>query len=202
MELCEKLQELRKQRGLTQEELAERIYVSRAAVSKWESGRGYPSIDSLKILSQFYGITVDELLSDEELLAVAEKNRLQRERGLRGMVFSALDMCAVILPFLPIFADRDGDTMRSVSLVSMVHLQPYMKLSLLVAVLVMALYGAFTLAMRNCQAAFWMKCKSKISVALSAVAGALFILSLQPYPAVLMFALTGIKLLILLPKRR
>ena len=182
--------------------MAERIYVSRAAVSKWESGRGYPSIDSLKILSQFYGITVDELLSDEELLAVAEKNRLQRERGLRGMVFSALDMCAVILPFLPIFADRDGDTMRSVSLVSMVHLQPYMKLSLLVAVLVMALYGAFTLAMRNCQAAFWMKCKSKISVALSAVAGALFILSLQPYPAVLMFALTGIKLLILLPKRR
>ena len=118
------------------------------------------------------------------------------------MVFSALDMCTVILPFLPIFADRDGDTMRSVSLVSMVHLQPYMKLSLLVAVLVMALYGAFTLAMRNCQAAFWMKCKSKISIALSAVAGALFILSLQPYPAVLMFALTGIKLLILLPKRR
>ena len=202
MELCEKLQELRKQRGLTQEELAERIYVSRAAVSKWESGRGYPSIDSLKILSQFYGITVDELLSDEELLAVAEKNRLHRERGLRGMVFSALDMCAVILPFLPIFADRDGEMMRSVSLVSMVHLQPYMKLSLLVAVLVMALYGAFTLAMRNCQAAFWMKCKSKISVALSAVAGALFILSLQPYPAVLMFALTGIKLMILLPKRR
>ena len=44
MEFNEKLQELRKQRGLTQEELAERLYVSRTAISKWESGRGYPNI--------------------------------------------------------------------------------------------------------------------------------------------------------------
>ena len=41
MEFNEKLQELRKQRGLTQEELAEKLYVSRTAISKWESGRGY-----------------------------------------------------------------------------------------------------------------------------------------------------------------
>jgi len=46
MEFNEKLQELRKQRGLTQEELAEKLYVSRTAISKWESGRGYPNIES------------------------------------------------------------------------------------------------------------------------------------------------------------
>ena len=46
MEFHEKLQELRKQKGLTQEELAESLYVSRTAISKWESGRGYPNIDS------------------------------------------------------------------------------------------------------------------------------------------------------------
>ena len=54
MEFSEKLQELRKNRGLTQEELAEALFVSRTAVSKWESGRGYPSIESLKEISKFF----------------------------------------------------------------------------------------------------------------------------------------------------
>ena len=54
MEFNEKLQELRKQRGLTQEELAEKLYVSRTAISKWESGRGYPNIESLKAIAKFF----------------------------------------------------------------------------------------------------------------------------------------------------
>lgn len=54
MEFCEKLQELRKSRGLTQEELAEKLYVSRTAISKWESGRGFPSIDSVRAISKFF----------------------------------------------------------------------------------------------------------------------------------------------------
>ena len=51
MEFHEKLQELRKNSGLTQEELAEILYISRTAISKWESGRGYPSIESLRGIS-------------------------------------------------------------------------------------------------------------------------------------------------------
>ena len=61
MEFNEKLQELRKSKGLTQEELAEALYVSRTAILKWESGRGYPSIDSLKEISKFFSVTIDEL---------------------------------------------------------------------------------------------------------------------------------------------
>ena len=57
MEFNEKLQELRKQKGLTQEELAELLYVSRTAISKWESGRGYPNIDSLKAIARFLKMT-------------------------------------------------------------------------------------------------------------------------------------------------
>ena len=52
MEFNEKLQELRKQKGLTQEAMAELLFVSRTAVSKWESGRGYPGIDSLKAIAK------------------------------------------------------------------------------------------------------------------------------------------------------
>ena len=73
MEFCEKLQELRKNRGLTQEELAEALYVSRTAISKWESGRGYPSIDSLKEISCYFSVTIDDLLSADKLITIAEK---------------------------------------------------------------------------------------------------------------------------------
>ena len=78
MEFNEKLQELRKQKGLTQEELAEILFVSRTAVSKWESGRGYPNIDSLKAIAKFFQVTVDELLSGEELLTIAENDQKQK----------------------------------------------------------------------------------------------------------------------------
>ena len=66
MELSEKLQELRKEKGLTQEELAEALFVSRTAISKWESGRGVPNIESLKAISKFFSVSIDELLSGEE----------------------------------------------------------------------------------------------------------------------------------------
>ena len=54
MEFNQKLQELRRQRGITQEELASELYVSRTAISKWELGKGYPSIDSLKAISKYF----------------------------------------------------------------------------------------------------------------------------------------------------
>lgn len=78
MEFNEKLQEFRKQKGLTQVELAELLYVSRTAISKWESGRGFPNIESLKAISKFFSVSLDELLSGEEILAIAEKDRKEK----------------------------------------------------------------------------------------------------------------------------
>jgi len=81
MEFCEKLQLLRKGRGLTQEELAEALFVSRTAVSKWESGRGYPSIDSLKEISCFFSVTIDDLLTAEKAISIAEKENRSNLRA-------------------------------------------------------------------------------------------------------------------------
>ena len=72
MEFNEKLQQLRTGKNLTQEQLAEQLYVSRTAISKWESGKGYPNIESLKCISKFFSVTIDELLSGEELITLAE----------------------------------------------------------------------------------------------------------------------------------
>lgn len=66
MKLDEKLIHLRKEKGITQLELAEAVNVSRQAVSKWESGGGIPSTENLLGLSELYGVPVDYLLNEEE----------------------------------------------------------------------------------------------------------------------------------------
>ena len=82
MEFSEKIQELRNKNKLTQEQFAEKLYVSRTAVSKWESGKGYPSIDSLKYISKTFNISIDELLSIEEIIDIAKKeNTYNLESG-------------------------------------------------------------------------------------------------------------------------
>ena len=88
MEFHEKLQELRKQKNLTQEELSEILFVSRTAISKWESGRGYPSIDSLKAIAEFFGVTIDELLSNRELICMAEKDSHQKTQHAIGLGYN------------------------------------------------------------------------------------------------------------------
>ena len=65
MSLAEKLVALRKQKGLTQMDLAEQLNVSRQAISRWEVGAAVPSIDNLRILSDIYEISVDYLLDDD-----------------------------------------------------------------------------------------------------------------------------------------
>lgn len=64
MNLSAKLTSLRKQKGLTQMDLAEKLNMSRQAISRWEVGTAVPSTDNLKVLSELYGVTVDYLLND------------------------------------------------------------------------------------------------------------------------------------------
>ncbi len=66
MNLAEKLIALRKQNNLTQMDLAEKLNVSRQAVSRWEVGSVKPNMDSLKVLSELYGVTIDYLLNDAD----------------------------------------------------------------------------------------------------------------------------------------
>ncbi len=97
MEPHKKLQALHHQKGWTQAELAQRLYVSHTAVSKWESVRGIPGIDSLKGISQVFDISIDSLLSGEELLTLAETDRRQSTARLR------LKCGALVLLYLGFF---------------------------------------------------------------------------------------------------
>lgn len=68
MTLADKLKEARKNAGLTQIELAEKLCVSRQAVTKWETGNGMPDVENLRILSKVLNVNIDFLLDDEEIL--------------------------------------------------------------------------------------------------------------------------------------
>ena len=116
MEFHEKLQELRKGRGLTQEELAEALYVSRTAISKWESGRGYPSIDSLKEISSYFSVTIDELLSSDRLLSIAEKENKANLQNMCDILFGMIDVCSFMLIALPLYPNMVNGYIYSVNL--------------------------------------------------------------------------------------
>ncbi len=68
MNFADKLKELRKQKGISQEQLAEKIYVSRQAITKWESGNGIPDIENLLAISALFNESIDSLLSEEKSL--------------------------------------------------------------------------------------------------------------------------------------
>ena len=196
MEFNEKLQILRKQKGLTQEELATQLYVSRTAISKWESGRGTPSIDSLKAIACFFSVTVDDLLSSEQLLTIAEKDQKQRNIRMRDLMFGLLDICLSLSLFLPLFAEKTDDYVRAVSLMGLIGIRSYIKISFLVLIAMTAVFGILMLSMQNYKSSIWEVCKTKVSLFLSTVAVLLFILTQQPYMAVFAFALLIIKVIV------
>lgn len=118
MELNEKLQELRKSKGMTQEELAEVLYVSRTAISKWESGRGTPSIESLKQISAFFSVSIDDLLSAEKALSIAEQEHKIRQQNQVHLWNGIVDVCSAGLIFLPLYPNAVGQTVYAVNLLS------------------------------------------------------------------------------------
>ena len=201
MEFHKKLQELRKKKGLTQEELADALYVSRTAVSKWESGRGYPSIDSLKAIAKYFSVTIDELLSCEEALTIAREDQKQRESQLRDLVFGLLDLSVIIFFFIPFFGQNADGYVQAVSLLALTDIPPYLKAAYFVSAVGTVIFGVLVLALQNYRGAFWLRSKHFISVVINTVSVLLLIISSQPYAAVLLFVFLAMKAMILVKKQ-
>ena len=198
MELNEKIQQLRKQKGITQEELAEVLFVSRAAVSKWESGRGYPNIDSLKAIADYFDVTVDRLLSGDELLVIAEKDSRQKTMCQRSLMFSLLDCSAAMLFFLPFFGQKTATSVRGVSLLSLVGTAAYVKSAYLIVIAAIVLWGIAGIVLQNFRQEFRMRGKNIISLVLNVAGLLLFIITLQPYAAIFLFVFMAVKVRMLI----
>ena len=81
MNFAEKLKELRKKKGYSQEQLAEEIGVSRQAITKWETGSGLPDIENIKILAELFKMTIDELIVEGTSVSNEVSHQYESEKG-------------------------------------------------------------------------------------------------------------------------
>ena len=151
-----------------------------------------------KALAKFFGVTVDELLSGEELLTIAEEDTRQKEKHSRDLVFGLLDCTVAMFLFLPFFGQKTNGVIQEVSLLSLSGITPWLRISYFAVVIGMIALGILTLAMQNCHQVFWVRNKSKLSLIINAAGALLFIVSLQPYAAAFLFVFLTIKVLMLI----
>ena len=193
MEFHEKLQELRKGRGLTQEELAEALYVSRTAISKWESGRGYPSIDSLKEISHYFSVTIDDLLSSEKLLSIVERENKAKLRNMCNVLLGMLDICSFALIVLPLYPNIVNEYVYSVNLLAYTQTASLNLLLYWGVFLSLIVIGIMKLVLTKLEMEKSNKIMTCVSMTLSVLGVMLLAVTTQVYAVVVMFLLLIIK---------
>ena len=193
MEFHEKLQELRKSRGLTQEELAEALFVSRTAISKWESGRGYPSIDSLKEISSYFSVSIDDLLSGEQLIFIAEKENKSNLNSVCDLLFGFVDLFSLMLIFLPLYPKPVNGYIYSVNLFGYVDSNAFIIRIYWALFISLTITGIVKILMAYFKLEKGKKAVTFISVGLSIIAVLFLAMVREPYATTVTFLLLLIK---------
>lgn len=197
MEFNEKLQELRKARGLTQEELAEALFVSRTAISKWESGRGYPSIDSLKQIANYFSISIDELLSGERLITIAENENRTNLKNMENMLFGVVDIFSFIMIILPLYPNKIDDYIYSVNLFNYTQTAVFNLVIMWSFYLALILIGISKILLTQLNIEKGQKVITNISLVLGILAVLYLALTRDAYAITVVFVLLIIKVMLL-----
>ena len=192
MEFNEKLQELRKSRSLTQEELAEALFVSRTAISKWESGRGYPSIDSLREISRYFSVTIDDLICSEEMISVAENEKKEFADKSLSLICNAMDILLAILLFIPAFGNGPASS-ETVSLFGLTRISLWVEIVYIVIISITILNGICGVIISSLNKPVWNRHRLVTGIVLSIFAVTVFIATRQPYAGIVCFAFLVIK---------
>ena len=198
MDFGEKLKALRTERGLTQEQLAARLYVSRTAVSKWETGGGSPNLDSLQVVARLFDVSVDDLLSTDDLIVLARDERRSTARSSGMLSFGLLDVLAVVFAFIPLYGVDDG------SLVRMANLADYGAsvdfgasfAAMAAAVVSLMFMGAVEIVLAAVGSRRAARIVALVGFAVQALAVVLFASTMQPYATTLMFVLLLAKVVV------
>lgn len=198
MEFNEKLQELRKSRGLTQEELAEALFVSRTAVSKWELGRGYPSIDSLKEISKYFSVSIDELLTGEKLISIAEKENKSNIQKMCNLLTGIADLFSFILIVLPLYPNPINGYIYSVNLFAYTETTSFNRMIYWIMFLALVLVGAVKIIITQFELNKGQKIVTTLSIVLSILVILFLAMTREAYAIIVAFFLFVLKGMLLL----
>ena len=193
MEFNEKLQELRKSRGLTQEELAEALFVSRTAISKWESGRGYPSIDSLKEISRYFSVSIDVLLSGDQLIMIAEKENKSNLNSVCDLLLGFVDLFSLLLIFLPLYSKPSNGYSYAVNLFGYVDNDANIITTYWVLFVSLTIVGIVKILMAYFKFEKAKKAVDSLSIGLSVIAVLFLSMAKEPYAITVAFLLLLVK---------
>ena len=187
---------MRKDKGLTQEELAEILYVSRTTVSKWESARGWPSIDSLKDISAFFNVSIDDLLSGDKLISIAEKENKSNIRNICSMLYGIVDLFSVLLIILPLYPYRTESFVYSVSLFNHTQISSAVRFVYGAVFSVMVLMGLIVSVNTKLKEDRNIKLMMEISLAINCLAVMILGLGREAYAVTVAFLLLAVKVII------
>jgi transcriptional regulator with XRE-family HTH domain len=128
MALSEKLYELRKKGGLSQEQLSEQLGVSRQAISKWESGKAIPESDTLISISKYFGVSLDFLMKEDdsdisESITSAENDQSHTNIGKEGRILGMVTciggiVCLIIWGLVSIFMPSTSNQISESSMIT------------------------------------------------------------------------------------
>jgi len=199
MEFNEKLQDLRKRNNLTQEQLSQKLHISRTAVSKWESGRGFPNIEALKNISKFFCVPIDQLLSGEELLDAAENDNNARRLRFLSLIFGIYDFMLISFIFLPLYGERVGDYIRMVNLLQLAH-DSWVKTSTFILFITICIFGIIEIIIHFFDNGRIQRGLRGTSLVIHSIAVLAFTATRDPYVSAFLFLLLLSKIILLIRK--
>ena len=187
----------RKEKGLTQAQLAEKLNITDRAVSKWETGRGYPSIDSLKQIANYFSISIDELLSGERLITIAENENRTNLKNMGNMLFGVVDIFSFIMIILPLYPNKIDDYIYSVNLFNYTQTAVFNLVIMWSFYLALILIGISKILLTQLNIEKGQKVITNISLVLGILAVLYLALTRDAYAITVVFVLLIIKVMLL-----
>ena len=178
--------------------MAENLFVSRTAVSKWESGRGYPSIDSLKEIANYFSVTIDELLSGEKIISIAEKENKSNIQRICDLLFGIVDVFSFMLIILPLYPNPINGYIYSVNLFSYTETSAFNLFVYWIMFTALIISGAIKVILTQTRVEKGQKLLTVISMGLSILTVLFLAMTRNAYAITVAFLLLIIKGILLL----